>query len=51
MAGATAAPITVTFVSGPYLVLVGFAAPPNAPSAGDMKAILQAAQKKLTQGQ
>jgi hypothetical protein len=49
MAGATAAPVTVTFVSGPYLVLVGFAAPPNAPSSSDMKAILKAAQRRLTQ--
>ena len=47
MAGATA-PVTVTFVSGPYLVLVGFAAPPNAPSASDMKAILKAAQQRLS---
>jgi hypothetical protein len=46
--GATAAPITVTFVSGPYLVLVGIAAPPNAPSAADTKAILKAAQRRLT---
>jgi hypothetical protein len=41
---------TVTFVSGPYLVLVGFAAPPNAPSAADTKAILKSAQRRLTQG-
>jgi hypothetical protein len=48
VANATGAPVTVTFVSGPYLVLVGFAAPPNAPSAADTKAILKAAQRRLT---
>jgi len=50
-AGATAVPITVTFVSGPYLVLVGFAAPPKGPSAADTKAILKAAQRRLTGAQ
>ena len=39
------APVTVTFVSGPYLVLVQFAA---SPSAADLKAILRAAQQHLT---
>jgi hypothetical protein len=48
MAGATDAPITVTFVSGPYLEMVGFAAPPNAPSTSEMKAILKAAQQRLS---
>jgi hypothetical protein len=47
VANAAGAPVTVTFVSGPYLVLVGFAAPPNAPSAADTKTILKAAQQRL----
>jgi hypothetical protein len=46
----TGAPVTATFVSGPYLVLVGFAAPPNAPNPADEKAILKAAQRRLTKG-
>jgi hypothetical protein len=48
-AHATDVPVTVTSVSGQYLVLVGFAAPPNAPSKADIKSILATAQQQLTQ--
>jgi hypothetical protein len=43
------APVTVTFVSGPHLVLVGFPAGSLAPNPADEKAILKAAQRRLTQ--
>jgi len=44
----TDAPVTVTFVAGPYLVLVGFPARSLAPNPADEKTVLKAAQRRLS---